>query len=219
VLGGFFGDGLPKPESASNDERRRLVMAGLLIIASGGLVASVMALGPLDGSPAAPWVASALTAVTILGAVGYRLHFGLGIRPSKRSAKGIFYALAVGVAFLSGGLLLPNGQDSASGELTVRSPTIHGVFQVTATCADGWCGGIGEHRKASLAGSAANQLRHKDGELLAISCQKRGEIVQTRRSPIQRSSIWDRLADGFYVSDLYVNTPAKGDFSPSLPRC
>jgi surface antigen len=38
-------------------------------------------------------------------------------------------------------------------------------------------------------------------------------------SVVNGSSIWDRLTDGRYVTDVYVSTPRYGTFSPGLGRC
>ena len=50
------------------------------------------------------------------------------------------------------------------------------------------------------------------GALGWVTCQRPGSSVGT-------TSIWDRLEDGKYVSDLYLATPSKTTYSPPLPRC
>ncbi len=52
-----------------------------------------------------------------------------------------------------------------------------------------------------------------DGAGIQIACQVRSS------SAVNGSGIWDRLADGTYVSDYYTTTPAFNDFSPGIPRC
>lgn len=44
-------------------------------------------------------------------------------------------------------------------------------------------------------------------------------ICQAPGSAIVSTHLWDKLADGSYVSDYYVSTPSKTGYSPSLPRC
>jgi len=50
------------------------------------------------------------------------------------------------------------------------------------------------------------------GSLAWVSCQRTGSTVGT-------TAVWDRLADGHYVSDMYVATPSKTRFSAPIPRC
>ena len=33
------------------------------------------------------------------------------------------------------------------------------------------------------------------------------------------TSVWDRLDDGYYVTDYYVATPSKTSFSRAIARC
>jgi hypothetical protein len=33
------------------------------------------------------------------------------------------------------------------------------------------------------------------------------------------SSVWDKLANGGWVSELYIDTPGFGTWMPSIPRC
>lgn len=44
-------------------------------------------------------------------------------------------------------------------------------------------------------------------------------ICQTVGSTVGSTILWDRLSDGNYVTDLYVDTPSKTTWSPPLPRC
>lgn len=52
-----------------------------------------------------------------------------------------------------------------------------------------------------------------DGANAAIACQ-----VQST-SAVNGSSIWDRLTDGYFVADYYINTPVVGQFTPGLAQC
>src|SRR5438045_666837 len=51
------------------------------------------------------------------------------------------------------------------------------------------------------------------GQRIMIVCQVRSSSV------INGTGIWDRLANGSYVTDYYTSTPAFNRFSPGLPRC
>lgn len=53
---------------------------------------------------------------------------------------------------------------------------------------------------------------HGPGSTLRVVCQASG-------SAILGSRVWDKLADGTYVTDAYVSTPAKVGYSAPLPRC
>jgi len=44
-------------------------------------------------------------------------------------------------------------------------------------------------------------------------------VCQTTGSTVSGSSIWDKLANGYYVSDYYTSTPNVGTWSPPIPQC
>jgi uncharacterized protein YraI len=50
------------------------------------------------------------------------------------------------------------------------------------------------------------------GATLTVVCQTRGTKIRT-------TSVWNKLADGNYVTDYYVSTPSKTGYSAPLPRC
>jgi uncharacterized protein YraI len=50
------------------------------------------------------------------------------------------------------------------------------------------------------------------GALGWVTCQRSGSTVAT-------TSVWNRLDDGRYVSDHYLDTPGKTTYSPPIPRC
>jgi len=59
-----------------------------------------------------------------------------------------------------------------------------------------------------------------EGTNVKILCQTRGETVPDRQ---RKSDVWDSIMTddgrGGWVSDLYVNTPNIGRFSPPIPVC
>ncbi|HEX5374850.1 MAG TPA: CHAP domain-containing protein [Solirubrobacterales bacterium] len=55
-----------------------------------------------------------------------------------------------------------------------------------------------------------------EGERLDIACQAHGQSVS---NGVISSDIWNKLIDGGWVTDLYVDTPVAGDFSPPIPQC
>jgi uncharacterized protein YraI len=50
------------------------------------------------------------------------------------------------------------------------------------------------------------------GALAWVFCQLAGAKVYT-------TSVWDRLDDGYYVTDYYLATPSKTTYSRPIPRC
>jgi uncharacterized protein YraI len=60
--------------------------------------------------------------------------------------------------------------------------------------------------------SAAIVRTYASGSTVSVVCQTAGVKVGT-------TSVWNKLADGNYVSDYYVSTPSNSTYSPPLPRC
>jgi hypothetical protein len=95
------------------------------------------------------------------------------------------------------------------------SPTTY-AHHVYHTCANGACGlrvrsGPGYGRFAALGVK-------NDGDGVDIACQTRGEPVFGLDGT--SSDVWDRLVDGTFVADFYIDTPgATGSFSPPIPVC
>jgi uncharacterized protein YraI len=44
-------------------------------------------------------------------------------------------------------------------------------------------------------------------------------VCQTPGPKVGTTSVWDKLSDGTYVTDLYVSTPSRTGYSAPLPRC
>lgn len=53
---------------------------------------------------------------------------------------------------------------------------------------------------------------YQPGEKLPVVCQGRGQKVGS-------TTVWNRLANGGWVTDYYVSTPSETGFSKGLPRC
>ena len=86
-------------------------------------------------------------------------------------------------------------------------------FAVYGTCLSQGCG----LKQRSGPGPAFREAgtRLNDGELVLVVCQTSGPPP-----PRMRSRVWDRLRNGSYVSDAFVNTPNRaGGYSEELPRC
>ena len=84
------------------------------------------------------------------------------------------------------------------------------------TCANGKCG-LRLHTGPGYSAYPVTRVL-VDGDAVGIVCQAHGEPV----SGIDGSSsdVWDRLIDGDWAADFYVDTPGTtGSFSPPIPVC
>jgi uncharacterized protein YraI len=77
-------------------------------------------------------------------------------------------------------------------------------YQVAAS------GGLNERTGPGTTYPVAGTL--PDGSLAWLACQKAGTTVGS-------TPIWDKLADGRWVSDYYVVTPSNTTYSKPVPRC
>ncbi len=90
------------------------------------------------------------------------------------------------------------------------------VYRVYHTCANGGCG-LHVRKGPGYTHYASVGLLH-DGEKVKIVCQAVGEPVSGLGGT--SSDVWDRLTNGRWVADYYVDTPGvEGAFSPPIPRC
>jgi hypothetical protein len=95
-------------------------------------------------------------------------------------------------------------------------PPPYYVYQVYGTCADGGCG-LHERTGPGYSSFPSVGMLY-DGEAVDIVCQTTGELLTPNHGTA--STVWDRLTNGFYVTDVYVDTPGVGGaFSPPIPTC
>jgi LasA protease len=94
-------------------------------------------------------------------------------------------------------------------------PTVY-VHHVYGTCADGACG---LKERAGPGYSAYAQTGFlAEGAETDIVCQTHGELVTPNHGT--GSTVWDKLTNGAYITDVYVDTPGIGGaFSPPIPQC
>jgi hypothetical protein len=99
--------------------------------------------------------------------------------------------------------------------LIANASTLLTTYRVRGTCVSGTCG------LAEWSGPGTSAYRAEgaayEGQEVRVACQAEGQLVLGPSGVA--SAIWDRLASGAFVSDLYLNTPAVGQFSSALPRC
>ena len=94
-------------------------------------------------------------------------------------------------------------------------PTVY-VHHVYGTCADGACG-VNERSGPGYSSYAIVGNIGEGGEV-DIVCQTSGQLVTPNHGTA--STVWDKLANGAYVTDVYVDTPGVGgNFSPPIPHC
>jgi serine/threonine-protein kinase len=144
------------------------------------------------------------------------------------SGTGLVTATGTGSTYITASL----GGALASASLVVASnpstPTANpGVpasytYQVFHTCRGPQhvCGL--EVRSGPGTAYAATQLLHNN-DVVQIVCQTTGEWVTNSKGV--SSQVWDKLSQGGYVSDLYIDTPGarvsptESGFTSSIPRC
>lgn len=88
-------------------------------------------------------------------------------------------------------------------------------FAVYGTCLTGGCGLIERTGPGAYFPEAPRRQRLPDGTLVEVVCQAKGPPPRG-----YKSQVWDRLANGHYVSDAFIDTPNRsGGFSEEIPRC
>jgi len=89
------------------------------------------------------------------------------------------------------------------------------AHKVQGTCDDGECG-LRKRPDHAFTNQQTVGVVY-DGNALDIVCQAQGEPVTTSRGVT--STVWDKLTDNTWVSDLYVDTPNANQPSPPIPGC
>lgn len=83
----------------------------------------------------------------------------------------------------------------------------------------GTCAATAECRANTRSGPGTSYARTgqvKEGDKVDVVCQGTGETVVTLGGV---SSVWNKLSDGSWISDLYLDTAGKPGFSPAITRC
>jgi len=83
----------------------------------------------------------------------------------------------------------------------------------------GTCAASRECRANARSGPGTSYARTgqiSEGEQVDVVCQGSGETVLTLGGI---SSVWNKLVDGSWVSDLYLDTAGKPGYSAAIPRC
>jgi hypothetical protein len=113
----------------------------------------------------------------------------------------------------------PTGAASEAKVSVANSRSDHGLtyfpYYVTGTCGEGECG-LKEYSGPGYSLNAVLGEKH-DGDEVDVVCQAYGETFVSKFGGDSR--IWDRLNDGGWVTDYYVDTPEPGAPSPPIPPC
>jgi hypothetical protein len=89
-------------------------------------------------------------------------------------------------------------------------------YRIGGTCANGACT-VNECEKPESCGLEFKG-RLREGVGVDIVCQLSGGVVKAPDGH-HHSDIWDRLASGLYISDLFVEGTETNRFTPRLPTC
>lgn len=79
------------------------------------------------------------------------------------------------------------------------------------------CGGTCKvYRRSEPNHNSSEHGYHIDGDTVTVVCQVDGELINDPDNG--SSNLWAKLDSGYYVSDLFINTPKPGP-APNLPTC
>lgn len=134
-----------------------------------------------------------------------------GYRPGHRRT-----ISAAGLRFIYGGpARAPGSSQPAPTPTPEAAPAGTFRHRVYHTCANGSCG-LRTRKSPNLSAEVAGVKN--DGDVVDIVCQTTGDRVYGKDG--SSSTVWDKLFDGSFVSDYYVDTPGVGGaFSPPIPQC
>jgi hypothetical protein len=193
---------------------RRLLMASALCSAAGMVVCFV---GLTLDVHSWDFIAAGLLAVGYFGCIAAVVRRRVAMptdgplpKQQGKLGRGWLYPSAAVSCLLSLGLvgwLFWNGAQLDPG-VAAKS------FHVKWTCTDGVCS-VNECTSPEPCGKQAVG-RLEEGAVAEITCQTRGGWVGARR---EGSTIWDKLVDGNYVTDFYIDTPERDRFTLAVPRC
>jgi hypothetical protein len=186
--------------------RRHLFMATLILIVVG--TGELIALLALLRSPSSPeqWQQVVVGACLLVSVVGIPLLALLPLWPQVKELailKRLLVFILV-VLLAAGGLYLLY--------TAIHRKAATYSYQVFGTCVAGSCG-LNERSRPTVESRRLGQLQ--DGDVVKIVCQVPGGSVTTPEGV--SSTIWDRLSNGHYISDVSIDTPPVGSQIPACP--
>lgn len=116
-------------------------------------------------------------------------------------------------------LVFPPSGSSGSSGTTVVTIAAPGVSQAPAQyrVISPGCGGTCKvYRRGEPNHNSPDHGYHIDGDTVTVVCQITGEQINDPDNG--NSNVWAKLDSGYYVSDLFLNTPKPGP-APNLPTC
>jgi hypothetical protein len=185
-----------------------LIVLIMLAVTAGDVVAfRVLWSGHASGwETVVVWTALAIGLASVLLS-GLVVFVGVTGRPAWTRQLGILRRWAPFVLGAIAGLV--------ASPLALGTKTAGARFAVYGTCLSGGCGLKQRSGPGRDFRTVDGSKRFNDGTLLLVACQTAG-----LPAPRVRSHVWDRLPNGHFVSDAFVNTPNRsGGFSEELPRC
>lgn len=113
--------------------------------------------------------------------------------------------------------LRPRGEagDADTRRVSVANPSGDGSYRyhVLGACATGDDCEVGLY--AGPGTSFPSLGNRAEGDAVDVACQEMGGAP----AELLPDDVWDRLSDGAWIADRYVDTPGVGGFSPPIPAC
>jgi hypothetical protein len=219
VFGGLAAD--QRAKGSSDGERGHLLVV-FVVACVCGVIAAIFGVATDSNSTMLLGLTFGDLAVVLIGVIAYLfhgpLHTVLYSRINAEAGKRVALPLVLIGLIAAVTVLWQRDVESAPADSATVLVT-HGVFHVSGATADGMPDGIHEHVAPSMSARVVPGIVHREGAALPVSCQIKQEKVVRKRMPRSASRIWDRLANGTYVSDLYMDTRGVGTFDPGLPAC
>lgn len=195
----------------------RIPGAFMLAVAVALAVGALVALRVQFRGKADSWEEILIWAALGLGFVGVGLSLVLSVLVTSEITRSETLVRTLGVAKKSvpAVVALVFGVLASPLSYNERVRLAGAKFTVYGTCLTGGCG-LKQRRGPGPAFREVNRGdRLKDGEQVLVVCQTTGPPPAG-----YKNRIWDLLANGRYVSDVFVETPNRnGGFSSGLPRC
>lgn len=211
-------------ELTGDDDKERDQHVTLVVVALGIVVlcGEMVALYVLLLSQQAPGWAQVIVSWALLA--GFAIVFGAAVRAVRRRGKtvpaGRIQAVATlgAIVVAAGVVAVLYALDVKGFATTLIKPSSNrlepGQFYVVGTCAATRCK-LYERLEPNRDRPHVGEWR--DGEVVKIVCQIEGDRIV---HPVTGDStfVWNKLDNGHYVTDLFVQTP--GDpWTHGLPRC
>ncbi len=198
----------------------RVWLRGMGLLALGGIAVSIVGAG-MSPAPRELRVAVQLCIAAMLVLLAVGMLSRRAVKPRavemvawssrrRRSLRMVVIAGPMSLGVATGWTLAPSNELPSA-----LAPYPPKPFYVYGTCLNGACE-LNRRTEPKLDAPTRGR-RLDDGERVMVLCQRYGGLVRARLR--RRSTRWDLLADGTWVSDLFITTSKQGPTSRDLPRC